>query len=380
MGTCHQDWQAGQLPQGKGQMGTARFQMDYLQTDSPASTWPGFRMSCQMAASKSLGSFPESSQYSFLSRTTLWCESWCRTSIATRSRSSAILLQDWRNLHTAWTMLPDAGGTFLTRHCVPMAWYPHELIDVGSHHTAELCKGRLTESRERSQMEAAFAKTLDPMAGSPATGKSVAGIINLFVDDLFGTGGNEMEQRVLTRLRTYFQVGPEDWNDVAFTGQRIRWTQDSQNGRYIEVSQSRKGCRWDGGSQWNETRRKTHLPMHTMYRRVLGQINWLHSRTVPMLLQNSPDAFQWHFHQQLAMWSLSTNWRDMSSHSQWIFSIGHSLDHWEYLDFPDASNRNNDDGSSQRGMTVFLAESRERSSRDWMTNGSLIDLESQKIK
>ena len=47
----------------------------------------------------------------------------------------------------------------------------------------------------------------------------MAGIINLFVDDLFGTGGNEMEQRALTRLETYFQVGSEDWNDAAFTGQ-----------------------------------------------------------------------------------------------------------------------------------------------------------------
>ena len=47
---------------------------------------------------------------------------------------------------------------------------------------------------------------------------------------------------------------------------------------------------------------------------------------------------------------------------------------------PDASYRNNDDGSSQRGMTVFLAESRERSSRVGMTYGSLIASESQKIK
>ena len=70
-------------------------------------------------------------------------------------------------------------------------------------------------------------KKLDPIAGSPATGKLVAGIINLFVDDLFGPGGKELEQRVLTRLRKDFQVGPEDWNDVTFTGQRIRWTQDT---------------------------------------------------------------------------------------------------------------------------------------------------------
>ena len=25
---------------------------------------------------------------------------------------------------------PDAGGTFLTRHCVVMAWFPHELVDA----------------------------------------------------------------------------------------------------------------------------------------------------------------------------------------------------------------------------------------------------------
>ena len=50
------------------------------------------------------------------------------------------------------------------------------------------------------------------------------------------------------------------------------------------------------------------------------------------------------------------------------------------LKSPDASYRKNDDDSSQRGMTVFLAESRERSSRDGVTYGSLIDYESQKIK
>ena len=38
------------------------------------------------------------------------------------------------------------------------------------------------------------------------------------------------------------------------------------------------------------------------------------------------------------------------------------------------------DGSSQRGMAVILAESRERSSKDGMSYGSLIDYESQKIQ
>ena len=67
----------------------------------------------------------------------------------------------------------------------------------------------------------------------------MAGIINLFVDDLFGTGGNEMEQHVLTRQRKDFQVGSEDWNDVTFTGQRIRCTTDPQTGSHIEVSREK---------------------------------------------------------------------------------------------------------------------------------------------
>ena len=67
----------------------------------------------------------------------------------------------------------------------------------------------------------------------------MARIINLFVDDLFGTSGNEMEQRILTRLRNDFQFGSEDWNDVAFTRQCIRWTHDPQTGPYIEVSQEK---------------------------------------------------------------------------------------------------------------------------------------------
>ena len=112
---------------------------------------------------------------------------------------------------------PDAGATFLTRHCVAygvvatradrccyvlyslqsrkQAW---ERWVQGAIAQQNGTKDAFTESRDRSEMEAAFEKkTLDPIAGSPATGTSVAGMINLFVDDLFGTGGNEMEQRVL---------------------------------------------------------------------------------------------------------------------------------------------------------------------------------------
>ena len=77
---------------------------------------------------------------------------------------------------------------------------------------------------------------LDPIEGSPATDKSVAGITNLFVDGLFGTGGTEMEQRVLAWRKKDFQVGSEDWNDVRY---RIRCMKDPQLGPSIEVSQER---------------------------------------------------------------------------------------------------------------------------------------------
>ena len=180
----------------------------------------------------------------------------------------------------------DAAGTFLTRHCVAMAWFPHEPIDAVAccilySRASELgntgCKGP-SHSRTVQKTPSLYhvsdqewklhlKKTLDPTAGSLATGKSVAGIINLFVDDLFGTGGNEMEQRVLTRLRQDFQVGSEDWNDVAFTGQRNRWTQDSQTGRTLKVSQDKAIDEMEEIPMKRNTKEDFHCTpsMHTMY-------------------------------------------------------------------------------------------------------------------
>ena len=181
------------------------------------------------------------------------------------------------------------------------AWEPWRQKAIAqSHGTGNV----LTESRERSK-NGCFEKMLDPIAGSPATGKSVAGIINLFVDDLFGTGGQDMEQRVLARLRKDFHVGSEDWNDETFTGQRFRCTKDPQTGSHIEVSQEKavEELEERRRSQWNATRKILPLYPCNAYRiHKLSGTNTLATEkdTVSVVLQ----VFQMCLND-----SLSNNWR-----------------------------------------------------------------------
>ena len=91
-----------------------------------------------------------------------------------------------------------------------------------------------------------------------------------------------MEQRVMGRLRKDFHVGSEDWIDVLFRGQRIRWMKDPQSGPYY-WSQSRKGelKKWRRSQSKKNTKEKLHCTptVYTRYRSLLRQINWLQSRT-----------------------------------------------------------------------------------------------------
>ena len=48
-----------------------------------------------------------------------------------------------------------------------------------------------------------------------------------------------MEEHVLARIGKEFQHGSEDWNDVLFKRQRIRWIKDPHSGPCIEVSPQR---------------------------------------------------------------------------------------------------------------------------------------------
>ena len=151
------------------------------------------------------------------------------------------------------------------------------MTEPGTNSTSNI----LNQPRVPTEAHAAFEKMLGPIAGSPATGKSVAGVINLFVDDLFGTGGNEEEKRVLARLSKDFQFGSEDWNDVTFTGQKIRWTKDPQSGSCIEDRQERAIEELEEIRVERNTKEDLHCTpaMHTRYRSLVGQINWLQSWT-----------------------------------------------------------------------------------------------------
>ena len=123
--------------------------------------------------------------------------------------------------------------------CCPQ---PRSVSEPGTRNTLHSGTAQTTSQLNgvRGQREMQHLRTFwIPLKEVQQPEKSVAGTVNLFVDHLFGTGGTEMEQHVLARLRKDFQVGSEDWNDVLITGQRIRWMKDPQSGPSIEVSQGR---------------------------------------------------------------------------------------------------------------------------------------------
>ena len=213
----------------------------------------------------------------------------------------------------------DGGGISLTKHCAVLVWFLQELTDAvtyyqgnyerertlnqGNYSQCDNTKNIPIKPSDRIEADDAYDRMLDPIASSPATRKTMAWIINLFVDDLFGTSGTEMEQRALPRLRKDFQVGSEDWNDVTFTRQRIRWINDSQPGSYIEVIQQKAIDELKEIPVERNTKEDLNCTpaMHTMYRSLLGQMNRLQSWTQFQCCCNSPDVLQGKHHQQLVM-------------------------------------------------------------------------------
>ena len=142
---------------------------------------------------------------------------------------------------------------------------------------------------------------MDPVSGNNAKNRQVHGALSLHVDDLLMTGDDVFEKEIMGRLRKDFQVGSEDKNDCLFVGQRIQWKQDDKHGWYINAHQN------VAIDELQEITFDKHLKddtpltpqMHTAYRSVLGQINWLQSRTHSTLVISSQGVHPRHHHQPL---------------------------------------------------------------------------------
>ena len=130
------------------------------------------------------------------------------------------------------------------------------------------------------QIDKAMESLTDPSTGSPSHGISVSGIICIHVDDLFCVGDKEFYHHVVSAIEKYYQIGSEYTNDVLFVGQGVRWkTEDNKS--FIQVDQDR-GIEELGEIEFDKKLRDTDFcqpALHTQYRSVLGQVNWLQSRT-----------------------------------------------------------------------------------------------------
>ena len=193
------------------------------------------------------------------------------------------------------------------------------------------------------------------------------GVMSLHVDDLIISGTPEVLTWFLKKIKEHFTVGHEDKNE------RLRWVLDAQgNKKYISIDQ--KLC----VSELEEILIPKHLKdadacdqaLHTSYRSVLGSINWLQSR------RQFQACYQF---SRLASASAAPtvgHCKELNKLCRQIRSEEVELRVWpvkgspRILGIPDAAFRNNSDKSSQRAMTIFIADERVKNRRD--TRGSLV--------
>ena len=361
------------------------------QTDSPAASRPGFRMACQIAANKGWNLFHMDLKTAFLqgqkydNTRNIICqlppECGQPPYMAAKMKKPAYGLNDaprrWFNVVDAslrsYGCEPSRGD-----RCTYVMYsnYKNNRSNTDQTHNSP----DIASSPQGGVLE----KLLDPYYGNKAKGRMPCGIISLHVDDLFMAGDTEFEERVLARLRKDYVVGSEDKNDVKFVGQRIRWTKDvsgsgAASAAHIEVSMQLAVD--DLHEVIFEKSLKDSVActpyLHTEYRSVLGMINWLQSRT----------QFQtcYKFSRAASQQSAPTiaDIRALNKLVRAIKAAPVSLHFWKLrgpcriIGMPDASYKNNEDKSSQRALTIFLAELRHGHSVD--SRGSLIDYESHKI-
>ena len=182
-------------------------------------------------------------------------------------------------------------------------------------------------------------------------------------------------------LRKDFQVGSEDKNDCFFVGQRIQWKHDDKHGWYTNVHQNVAIDELQEITFDKYLKDDTPLTpqMHTAYRSVLGQTNWLQSRT------------QFHIGYQFSRCASKASSptiedvRAINKTVRTVKSIPLSMRFWplrgktRIVGYPDTSYRNNEDQSSQRAHVTFLAEQRDLCQGSSNSRGSLVLYETHQI-
>ena len=339
---------------------------------SPAASRSGFRLAIQAASNKGWNIFHMDLKTAFLQRKAydqsrdIICqippEMGYPPHIGSRMKKPAYGLNDaprrW------WNIL---GSALRSYGLVPTRADRCTYVYYGK----QLPKPALVSEKKSSttfDLEGAVDYLMDPVSGNNAKNRQVHGALSLHVDNLLMTGGDVFEKEIMGRLRKDFQVGSEDKNDCLFVGQRIQWKQDDKHGWYINVHQN------VAIGELQEITFDKHLKddtpltpqMHTAYRSVLGQINWLQSRN---------GVRPRHHHRPLRTFVTVRT----------IKSIPLSVRFWplrgktHIVGYPDASYRNNEDKSSQRAHVIFLAEQRDLRQGSSNSRGSLVDYETHKI-
>ena len=384
-----------------------------LQTDSPTSTRPGFRLQCQAAANNDWDlthidlktAFLQGEEYD--SKRDVVCqlppEAGLPDYMGARLKRAAYGLNDaprlWFNKLdkklTSYGLVPtraDRCCYVLYSEKKKAHFQSDEVIDCSPEHLgpsiweANLSSAfRALDIKSQSQakdldIDGALELLLDPITGSKAHGKTVEGIVTIHVDDCFMCGTDKFMRDVVGKLRKDFQVGSEDKNDIMFVGQRIRWVNKGKPGSFIQVDQEKKVE--ELGEVTVDASLRDNLPCtpdyHKQFRSVLGQINWLQSRT----------QFQsCYLFSRSASACAGPTYGDLRALNKLVRKIRAEvvkLQYWKLsghcriVGYPDAAYRNNADKSSQRGQVIFIAEPRKPGTVN--PRGSLVDYESQKIK
>ena len=369
-------------------------QKNTQQTDSPAASRSGFRCVSQLAANKRWDLYHMDLKTAFLqgeaydTTRDVICqipkEAGHPPYIGARLKRPAYGLNDaprrW------WNVVDKA---LLSYGLVPTRAdrCTYVLYSEGKKNATATSSKGIEGSRPLTTIDEAVDFLMDPIARNNAQGRDVHGFVCLHVDDLYMGGDDHFVKQVPGNIRKDFNVGSEDKNDIMFVGQRIRWKECPKNGPYLSVDQK---LAVDAVEEIKfDKHLKDDIPctpqLHTAYRSVLGQLNWLQSRTQAHI------CYRFSRCASAAAKPTIGDVREINKVVRILKSNYIDSRHWplrgnnRILGFPDASYRNNADKSSQRAHVIFIAEERHlpdpkgKTKPDGNSRGSIVDYESHKI-